>query len=537
MKMTRTELKNSEFWKNTGIVLPSYDVETITIKAKNEPRWVHFGIGNIFRIFLGSIADGMLENGDLDCGLTCIETFDFDIIDKIYEPFDNLALAVILNGDGTRDNKVLGCFAEAIKAQSSDAQKWNRMKQIFSSKSLQMISFTITEKGYALRDSEGKILAYVASDMEKGPEAVAGAMGIVTSMLWERFQNGAYPLALVSMDNCSHNGDLLRASVTEMAEAWEKRGFVTKEFVAYVEDQDKVSFPWTMIDKITPRPSEEIAQDLKNAGVEGLDPVVTGKRTYIAPFINAEKPQYLVIEDRFPNGRPALEKGYGVYMTDRETVNKAERMKVTACLNPVHSGVGPLGVVMGVEGFADLLDAPVMMKMGKMIAYQESMPVIEDPKIISPKDFADELFNDRFVNKYLGDTNIRLCQDESQGVGVRFGETTKSYVKKYGTAEQLVAIPLGIAGWLRYLFGVDDNGEPYELAPDPLAEELHERMATIKFGEPDSLKDQLRSILSNENIFFIDMYKAGLGTKIEEYFREMIAGKGACKATIYRHIQ
>lgn len=339
------------------------------------------------------------------------------------------------------------------------------------------------------------------------------------------------------MDNCSHNGDLLRASVTEMAEEWEKRGFVTKEFVAYVEDQDKVSFPWTMIDKITPRPSEEIAQDLKNAGIEGLDPVVTGKRTYIAPFINAEKPQYLVIEDRFPNGRPALEKGYGVYMTDRETVNKAERMKVTACLNPVHSGVGPLGVVMGVEGFADLLDDPVMMKMGKMIAYQESMPVIEDPKIISPKDFADELFNDRFVNKYLGDTNIRLCQDESQGVGVRFGETTKSYVKKYGTAEQLVAIPLGIAGWLRYLLGVDDNGETYELAPDPLAEELHERMATIKFGEPDSLEDQLRPILSNENIFFIDMYKAGLGIKIEEYFREMIAGKGSCKATVYRHIQ
>ena len=142
-----------------------------------------------------------------------------------------------------------------------------------------------------------------------------------------------------------------------------------------------------------------------------------------------------------------------------------------------------------------------------------------------------------YLNKYLGDTNIRLCQDESQGVGVRFGETTKSYVKKYGTAEQLVAIPLGIAGWLRYLLGVDDNGETYELAPDPLAEELHERMATIKFGEPDSLEDQLRPILSNENIFFIDMYKAGLGTKIEEYFREMIAGKGSCKATVYRHIQ
>lgn len=537
MKMTKKDLENRQLWDKAGITLPSYDIDAITEKGKKEPRWVHFGIGNIFRIFLGSIADGMLEKGDLDCGLTCIETFDYDIIDKIYEPFDNLALAVILHGDGTRENKILGCFAEAIKAQSSDAQKWNRMKQIFSSKSLQLASFTITEKGYALRDSEGKILDYVASDMEKGPEAVVGAMGVVATMLWERFQNGAYPLALVSMDNCSHNGDLLRESIIEMAEEWEKRGFVTKEFVAYVKDQKQISFPWTMIDKITPRPSEEIAQDLKAAGIEGLDPVVTRKRTYIAPFINAEKPQYLVIEDNFPNGRPALEKGFGVYMTDRETVNKAERMKVTACLNPTHSAVGPLGVIIGVEGFADLLDDPVMMKMGRMVAYQESMPVIEDPKIISPKAFADELFNDRFVNKYLGDTCIRLCQDESQGVGVRFGETIKSYVKKYGTAQQLVAIPLGIAGWLRYLLGMDDNGNAYELAPDPLAEELHGRMATIRFGEPDSLKDQLQPILSNANIFFIDLYKAGLGHKIEEYYREMIAGKGSCKEMVYRHIQ
>ena len=95
-----------------------------------------------------------------------------------------------------------------------------------------------------------------------------------------------------------------------------------------------------MIDKITPRPSEQIADDLEALGVEKMQPVITGKKTYIAPFVNAEKPQYLVIEDSFPNGRPALEKGFGVYMADRNTVNLSERMKVTVCLNPVHSATG-----------------------------------------------------------------------------------------------------------------------------------------------------------------------------------------------------
>ena len=61
-------------------------------------------------------------------------------------------------------------------------------------------------------------------------------------------------------------------------------------------------------------------------GVEGLETVVTSKNTYVAPFVNAEKTEYLVIEDSFPNGRPsALEKG-GLIFTTRETVDKVEKM-------------------------------------------------------------------------------------------------------------------------------------------------------------------------------------------------------------------
>ncbi len=100
-----------------------------------------------------------------------------------------------------------------------------------------------------------------------------------------------------------------------------------------MDDRNKVTYPWTMIDKITPRPDPSVEKILLEDGVEGLEPVITSRNTYVAPFVNAEECEYLVVEDAFPNGRPALEKG-GVIFTDRETVDKVEKMKVCTCLNP-----------------------------------------------------------------------------------------------------------------------------------------------------------------------------------------------------------
>ncbi|MGH2152811.1 mannitol dehydrogenase family protein, partial [Enterococcus faecalis] len=88
------------------------------------------------------------------------------------------------------------------------------------------------------------------------------AMAVLVAMLYERFKAGRYPIALVSMDNCSKNGAKLRESVLTMPEEWKKQAFVDDDFITYVTDEKVVPFPWTMIDKITPRPSEQIADDL-----------------------------------------------------------------------------------------------------------------------------------------------------------------------------------------------------------------------------------------------------------------------------------
>ncbi len=534
MKLTLEGLKNTAFWESADIVLPSYDASAVANATKEAPVWAHFGIGNIFRIFIGGIADRLLNSGDTDRGLTCIETFDYDVVDQIYTPFDNLGISVILHNDGGIEKRVLGSMCEAVKAQSSDSAHWNRIKEIFGNPSLQMVSFTITEKGYALRGTDGNYFSFIKADLDNGPEKATSAMAVVAAMLLERFQRGAFPLALVSMDNCSQNGKLLRASVLTVANEWKERGFVDDAFLAYISDETKVSFPWTMIDKITPRPDTKIADALEASGVESMQPVITSKKTYIAPFINAEGPQYLVIEDHFPNGRPPLEKA-GVYMTDRETVNKSERMKVTVCLNPIHSALCTYGCLLGYDLFSDAINDTDLLKLAHKVG-DEGMAVVPDPKILSPEAFLNECLTERFTNPYLGDTVWRIATDISQGLSVRFGETTKAYVEKDGTAQMLTGIALAVAGWLRYLLAVDDSGKAYTLSPDPLNAEMTERLYDIVIGHPETYHGQLKEILANPNIFGIDLYQAGLGDKIEAIFCEEIKEFGTVRETLQKYL-
>ncbi len=535
MKLTLEGLKDTAAWAQAGVTLPSYDVTALAENTKKSPRWVHFGIGNIFRIFLGSIADTLIEKGELDKGITCIETFDFDVVDKIYKPYDNLVLGVTLKADGNTEKRVIGSLTEAIKAQSAVPEEWNRLKEIFTNPDFQMATFTITEKGYALKNADGQYFPFVQADIDNGPEKPGAAMAIVTALLFERFKAGQYPVAIVSCDNCSHNGEKLMNSIVTMAEEWEKKGFVPAAFVEYLKDENKVGFPWSMIDKITPRPAESVEKELEALGIEDMAPVITSKHTYIAPFVNAEGPQYLVIEDKFPNGRPKLEDA-GVYMTDRDTVNKVERMKVTTCLNPLHTALAVYGCVLGYTLIADEMKDTELNKLVHEIGPVEGMPVVTNPGILSPEAFVDEVINVRIPNPFMPDTPQRIATDTSQKVGIRYGETIKSYVAKYGDAKKLKAIPLAIAGWLRYLLGVDDEGQAFERSADPMLETLSQQMEGITLGHPESVGDKVRPILSNVNIFGSDLYEAGIGELIEDLFKEELAGPGAVRATLKKYL-
>lgn len=535
MKLTLDGLAQTQAWQDADIRLPAYDVRRIAENTKQTPTWLHFGAGNIFRIFMGGIADDLIEQGASSTGIICAESFDFDVVHSIYRPYDNLVLAVTLRADGTTDQRVLGSLCEAVCASSDHAADWARLKTIFCAPSLQVVSFTITEKGYALQDANGTYFPFIYADIENGPAHVSSAIAITCAMLWERYQAGSAPLAVLSVDNCSHNGEKLRTAVLTMAQEWHKRGFVDAGFMTYLSDERVVSFPWSMIDKITPRPADSVYEALTRAGVEQMQPVITSRNTYIAPFVNAEGPQYLVIEDRFPNGRPAWEQA-GVYLTDRDTVNRVERMKVTTCLNPLHTALAVYGCLLGYTRIAAEMQDEQLIQLVHEIGLTEGMPVVTDPGILSPAAFVDEVIRVRFPNPFMPDSPQRIATDTSQKVGVRYGETIKAYVAREGSAARLHAIPLAIAGWCRYLLGVDDNGQTFERSADPMLEELTRALEGVRLGDPASYTGQLRPILSNQHIFGIDLYEAGIGDKIERLFVEEIAGVGAVRETLQKHL-
>ena len=535
MIMKLSDIKNGNLsaeWAEKGYELPKFDIEAVKAKTHAEPTWVHFGAGNIFRAFPAAVLNDALNSGKYDRGVIVAESFDYEIIDKAYQPYDNLSLLVCLKSTGEIEKKVVASVTESLKADYSFGEDWARLVEIFQNPSLQMISFTITEKGYALYRPDGSLMPVVQADIDEGPAHARHAMSMVAALLFERFQAGAAPLAVVSMDNCSHNGEKLQSSVMTVAKAWAEKGYVGQDFIAYLEDESKIAFPWSMIDKITPRPHKIVEEQLVKDNIEDMEPIVTSKNTFIAAFVNAERPQYLVVEDKFPNGRPPLEKA-GVYMTDRDTVNKTERMKVTTCLNPLHTAMSVYGCMLGYTLICDEMKDADIVALIKRLGYVEGLPVVVNPGILEPKAFIDEVVEQRLPNPFMPDAPQRIATDTSQKVGIRFGETIKSYVAEGRDLNTLVSIPLAIAGWLRYLLAVDDNGNAFEVSADPLKDDLQAKLATIKFGAPDSCTDQLDSILSNASIFGSDLTKTVLADKVKAYFKAEIAGPGAVRKTLH----
>ena len=532
MNLNYNGLLDTGAWRQAQIEVPAYDPKAVADTTRNNPVWVHFGAGNIFRGYIAALQDKLLNDGVAQSGIVAVETFDPELISSIYQPYDSLTLLVTLRADGKSDKRVIASVAGGVIAQES----FVILQDIFRAKTLQMVSFTITEKGYGLYDMAGTLLPVVWNDVVGGPNRPTHVISVLTSLLYTRYQDGGAPIALVSMDNCSHNGQKLKDAVLGIARLWQKGGLVDEGFVGYLCDGARVSFPWSMIDKITPRPAAQISDELARIGVENMQPIVTTKGTHIAPFVNAEVSQYLVIEDDFPAGRPPLERA-GVYFTDRDTVNRVERMKVCTCLNPLHTALAVFGCLLGYTKISDQMSDWHLCALVRRIGYVEGMPVVTDPGIIDPGAFLDEVVNERLPNPFIPDTPQRIACDTSQKIPIRFGETIKAYMASPELdTGKLVGISLVLAGWLRYLLGVDDAQNPMQVSSDPLLEQMRVALQGIKADDPQSVGNKLEPILKNAALFGVDLYEAGLAQTVTAMFLSMLQGEGAVRRTLKEYL-
>ncbi len=531
------QLSRDELTK-MGVKLPAFDVDATRAAGAHQPVWIHFGGGNLYRAFHAEVAQDVMDAGALDRGVVVVETFSPFTIDEVYAPYDENILQVIMHEDGALEERVLASTAASFFCNPKRPDDYARVQQYFESDELQLATFTITEKGYALKDPSGELFGYVAAEIANGPEAAASTMGLVVALLLARYEAGAAPIALVSTDNFSQNGRRFRDAVLTIANGWYEAGHVSQGFIEYVSDESRVSFPWSMIDRITPNPAEAVAQHLAAEGWSDL-PLIPNGPVNFAGFANTEQVHYLVVEDSFPNGRPALELG-GVILTDRETVDKADTMKVTTCLNPLHTGLAVYGCLLGYTKIADEMRDEDLVALVKRLGYDEGMPVVVNPGVIDPKEFIDVLVEHRLPNPSLPDAPQRIAQDTSQKLPIRYGHTINAYLAAGKSTSSLVGIPLVIAGWLRYLEAVDDTGAAFTPSPDPLLAGLQKRLADggIELGVTDAaaIHATMQPILSNSEIFDCDLYEAGLGERIEGMFAELNAGPGAVRATLHAYL-
>lgn len=528
MKLSMEALENGIIAQNYR--LPAYDIQAVREKTRKSPTWLHFGAGNIFRVFPAQLVQRLLTVGLTETGIICCEGFDNELITRCYRETDNLTAAVTLHADGWVKKEIIASVTEALTLDEDMA----RVQEIFCAPSLQMVSFTITEKAYDIRLPTGHLVDDVRRDAENGPDKCISFLGRIGALCLARARAGCEPLALCSLDNCHGNGRRLHRALSDIMHEWLVGGFITPEEERYITVL--IAYPLSMIDKITPHPAPHIAAALEADGLDGMRPFTTAKGTYTACFVNTEQPQYLIFEDLFPNGHPPLEQ-LGVIFSRKDIVEKAANLKGSTVLNPMDTALAVFGCLLGYDLIRKEMQDEDLVNLITLLSRGEMMRMARDPGVIDPFDYLHEALTVRYPNPNLPDTPHRIAMDTSQKLTTRFGETIRDYYnssKPNNRISTLVYIPLVLAGWLRYLIGVDDDGKPMELSADTRMDDLQHYVKNITLGTV-LREEQLYDMLSNKSIFGVNLNMVGLSGRVMEMFGEMLAGPGAVRQTLHKY--
>jgi len=458
--------------------LPKFEISTMVKRTKESPPWLHVGTCDTSRMLLANVGQNLLDAGHTAKGIIMYEAVDETIMPSVFTPHDNLTISATMNTDGKINKQVTASIADVF-ACNTDA-----LCKMVAKPGLQMISFS------AINCNSSTVCA--------SPQEAKTAVEQITAGLLARFNAGGNPLALVAL-GCA---TALEGSIVKIAQAWQESGNVPPQFIDYVKS---MTYPWVMVDKTIPPASDRVANLLTADGLANI--------TNVSPtlFVNAEAFEYIAIEDKFPNRRPPLEKA-GVLMTNRETVRKMLLLQDYAML--LNTAASVIGVLLKIPTVAECMKDERIVKLLHQLK-DEILPVAPTLSIIDPKEYLDEFLTQRLPNPYVPINPIDMDV-------FPFASVLRERAKRGFSADSLEGIPLYAALWLRSHMAIDDRGLPLELHTSP-SPACVAAVANLKLGE----KTDISTILSNSDVFGLDLYSAGLGEKVDTLFREISTSKDA----------
>jgi mannitol 2-dehydrogenase len=421
------------------VARPAYD------RSRVQNGIVHIGVGGFHRAHEAVYVDDLLGQGDTQWGIYGVGLLPRD--QKMKEALvAQDCLYTVLERSAAGDTaRVVGSLTRYLLAPEDP----EAVLHALASPTTRIVSLTITEGGYNFDQGTGEFIAddpHIAHDLAH-PGSPVSVFGYVTEALYRRHRSGIAPFTLLSCDNLPQNGAVAR-----------------KMFLAYAALRapslatwitQNVSFPNSMVDRITPQTTDADRQRVRDEfGIDDGWPVVC------EPF------RQWIIEDRFCNGRPALESVGAQFTAD---VHPYESMKIRL-LNASHSAMGYLGCLAGYRLIPEVMADPLFHAYIAALMDDEITPLLAPVPGIDIAGYKRTLLL-RFANPAIADQVQRICLDGSSKMPKFLLPSIRDAMAQNRPISKLV---LAVAGWFRYLMGTDEQGNPIEI-DDPLASELQAR--------------------------------------------------------------
>ncbi|WP_312242194.1 mannitol dehydrogenase family protein [Pantoea sp.] len=435
--------------------------------SRLKTRMVHIGFGAFHRAHQALCSDKLAEQGS-DWGYCEVNLNSGALIQALRD--QQLLYTLTEMADDRLSTRVIGVITEALhgKGDGIDA-----VIEAMSQPDVAIVSMTVTEKGYCHLPASGDLNPDhpdILHDLEQ-PDAPRSLPGVILAAIRRRRARDLAPFSVMSCDNMPENGHVTRNVIIQLAQRQDS------ELARYI--QDHLSFPSTMVDRIVPAMTDDAFAAL-SARLGCTDPVA----------VEAEPFFQWVIEDNFVSGRPAWENAGAELVDD---VLPFEEMKLRM-LNGSHSFLAYLGFLSGYQHISDCMADADLKQAARALMLHEQAPTLRT-RGVDLAAYADSLIA-RYENRAIKHRTYQIATDGTQKLPQRLLDSVRWHLSRGSRCDLLT---LGVAAWMRYVSGVDEQGNAIEIR-DPLKEELAQRVAQSEDGEA-----RVHALLALKSVFAEDL--------------------------------